>query len=142
LSDRAIARARGYGIIEMPDGRFRARINFPPGNDGKRKQRTRILPTELEAEQWSRTILVATVEGTHIERSSDTFNAMADEWLLNRESEEVRPITLRSYRSALKPSRTAFGHKPVQSVTPTDIRALMRKLSGRARGTNQITLYV
>jgi integrase len=138
---RAEARARGFGITEQPNGRFRARIGNLPGNTGTRKQRTKTLDTEAEAEHWARSILVAATDGTHLEKSGDTFDTWADEWLATRVAEGVRPVTARGYGVSLKRARKAFGDRPIQSVTPQDVRRLMRTLAKRARATNRLTLY-
>ena len=66
------------------------------------------------------------------------FEAWADEWLkgLRRPTENTR----RSYRATLEYGKRAFGHKPVRSLTTTDVPAfldLMPKASpvDRRRGT-------
>jgi hypothetical protein len=56
---RAISRSRGYGVTELTDGRFRARANLPPDDNGQRRQRTRIVASNVEADQWAQELLVS-----------------------------------------------------------------------------------
>jgi integrase len=137
-SQRSKARARGYGLTALPDGKTRARVELPPLADGKRRQRMSTHPTRTEAEQWSISLLAAELEGRHIDKTGDTFNTRADEWLV---SLDVRPITRRGYRTALKPAREAFGNRKLQDLDAADIRALFRGLTERARATNRQTMY-
>jgi hypothetical protein len=92
---RAISRSRGYGVTELTDGRFRARANLPPDDNGQRRQRTQIVASKIEADQWAQELLVSERHGSHIERATDSFNAFADDWLLTRESAGLRPVTAR-----------------------------------------------
>lgn len=140
LTGTQAARQRGYALTDMTDGRCRARVELPPGPDGKRRQRTRILPTRDEANAWAQHVLTEARAGTHIDRRTDSFDRVADEWLKVKADQGIRPVTRRGYSVALKPARDAFGHKPLQDVAPADIRLLMRSLSGRAKATNRQTM--
>ena len=139
ITTRAAARQRGYSVTELPDGRHRARLDLPPGPDGKRRQRTRILATAEAAHTWAQTTNAQVEAGEHIDHAPDTFTSMSTSWL---DSRDVRPVTRRGYVVALQPALAAFGDRKVQDITPAMVRALMQSQRGRGKATNTQMMYV
>lgn len=139
--DMRLARARGYSLTELDNGKVKVRVQLPFTPDGKRQQQMRTFDTKDEGEAWALALKATIVGGTHRPVAKDTFNAVADAWLLTREDKGLRAVSIQGYRVALKPAREAFGHRKIGDIEYADIEALLRSLKSRSKRTNYQTLY-
>jgi integrase len=137
MSNLSRARARNYSISKCR-GKYRARLYLPTG-----KRISKVLPTREQAEAWALEQKAAIAAGKEIqERSAETFAAVSDLWLSEREAAGTRPVTLRGYRSKLKPALEAFGSKRIQTLTRQQIKAHLRTRSHLGISSVRVELYV
>jgi len=103
--------------------------------------------TKRTAEAWLRDLLDHARRGTlpGMMRTGVTFADAAAEWLrFIEEDRERKPSTLNDYRSALKAHLLpAFGSQPLESITPEQIDAWRRGLTGLSnRSKNKLLIQL
>lgn len=118
------------GARRLPDGRIKLITDAPPGPDGKRRQRSKVVNTVAEAKTAYAEMRASIDQGTYIAPAGITVDAHLDGWLAGK---QLRATTRASYIDALKPARRLLGHRPLQSIRKADVEALMNDITGRGR---------
>jgi integrase len=104
--------------------RWRARYR-----DAEGRQRSRSFARRPDASRFLTLVQADLLRGSYIDpgRSRTALSAYASTWL---ESLSVRPTTRRTYDSHLRTwILPALGGRSLASITPTDVRALVRQLT-------------
>lgn len=97
---------------------------------GRRKQARKTFDTSKAAKDWLAKTKVAVAEGRYIGTSTLTVDQAVKDWL-EVKAGEVRPNTLYSYRSTLKPLVDELGEMRVQDVRRKDIERVRDSLTKR-----------
>lgn len=100
--------------------------------DGSRFQHKKRFRTVDEAVKWRSTVVSEVGHGTHVPPNELTMQAAADSWLAGQ---RIRPKTMSAYVTALRPLVDALGDRTAQSITKTDIEAVVQSLLA---GTSQM----
>ncbi len=103
--------------------RWRARYADPEG-----RQRSRMFARKGDAERWLATVETDKLRGDYVDpaRSKLTLRAYAVRWL---EAQPLRPSSRRTYRIYLDTRLLpVLGDRALGAITPTDVRALLRRL--------------
>lgn len=124
--------------VELKDGRVRYRFVIDVGRDpdtGRRQQETHTFDTKREAKTEYARIKHETDRGTYVRPSKLTVDAFLDQWLSSA-TRDVEKATAANYRAALLPVRKRLGGRILQSVTESDVEALVDWMlsAGRRRG--------
>lgn len=134
-----VERAAGpvwYAKYRLPDGRQVQKKIGPAWTERGRPAVGYF--TKRTAEAWLRDLLDRARRGTlpGLVRTGVTFDDAAAEWLrFIEEDRERKPSTLADYRSALQAHLLpAFGAQPLESITPEQIDAWRRGLTGLSTG--------
>jgi len=143
-----VERAHGpvwYAKYRLPDGRQVQKKIGPAWTDRGRPPVGWF--TKRTAEAWLRDLLDEARRGTlpGMVRTGVTFADAAAEWLRFIEEDRARkPSTLGDYRSALKAHLLpAFGSEPLESITPEQIDAWRRGLTGLSnRSKNKLLIQL
>jgi integrase len=121
--------------ISLKKGVYVAGFNDP--NSGRWTMPTLKATTLAAAKRERSSLLAALREGRAASRSTLTFDACLDTYLGTLEASRARPKTVRTMRQvADRHVRPALGAKPVQKITTTDVRGVLRTvahLSGSTR---------
>ena len=121
-------------LIETRHGpRYRAVLDIAPAGS-PRKQVTRTFDTLAEARAFVAETRMRLIHGNFSAPSKMTVRELAEAWLAEREAESLSPggireVSVNGYRSALSPVLIHIGDRLMQSITPTDVRALLRALA-------------
>lgn len=120
-------------LVETSGGpRYRAVVDITPAA-GRRRQVTRTFDTLREARSFVAETRAAVARGAFTAPSKVTVRALADAWLVDREADSaaggIREVSVNGYRSALHAVLMHVGERPAQSLTPADVRALLRTLA-------------
>lgn len=91
--------------------------------DGKRDRRRFTYPKMEEARKEFRRISAEVTAGTYSKPTTMTVDEACEAWLAGRRG--VRAVTLRGYRTDLKPVRRFLGGKKLQQLTKEDGDALV-----------------
>lgn len=123
--------------IKLRNGKVRYRLVVDIGVDenGKRQQLTRTFDKQKEARDELARIRSELGKGTYVKPSEQTVNEYLDEYLAGA-TRGRRESTRVSYRDSFRCPRELFGHRPIQSITKTDIDGLVEYMvtTGRKRG--------
>lgn len=111
--------------VETDDGRrYEVRASgYRP--DGSRYQFKRRFETVEAAVKWRSTVVSEVARGTHVSPSGLTVRQAVDQWLAGQ---RIKPKTMSSYVTNLRPLVDALGDRPVQSITKGDIEGLVQVL--------------
>lgn len=111
--------------VETEDGRrYEVRASgYRP--DGSRYQFKRRFETVEAAVKWRSTVVSEVAHGTHAAPSELTVRRAVDAWLAGQ---RIRPKTISSYITNLRPLVDALGDRPVQQITKGDIESLVQQL--------------
>lgn len=120
-------------LVETAKGhRYRVVIDTAP-KGAARKQVTRTFDTIREARAFVDETRAAVERGSFTAPSKVTVRQLAHAWLAEREAESaaggIREVSVNGYRSALHAVLLHIGDQPVQSLTTSDVRALLRTLA-------------
>jgi integrase len=127
VEDRWWSAASGERVRRERFGRglrWRARYR-----DAEGRQRSRSFARKPDAQRFLTLVQADLLRGSYIDpgRSRTALSAYAGTWL---ESLSVRPTTRRTYDSHLRTwVLPALGGRSLASITPTDVRALVRRLT-------------
>jgi integrase len=86
--------------------------------DGNRDRRRFTFRTLAEARREYRRISSEVAKGTYVRQLDVTVDEAIDQWLKGRRG--IRPVTLTSYRDALKPVCKRLGGRKLQEITKRD----------------------
>lgn len=100
-------------------------------SDGTRDRQRFTYRTLAEARREYRRITTEVAEGRYVRRTDLTVDQACDEWLKGRRN--IRNISLRSYRNALKPVRRQLGGKKLAQLTKADGDALVEWMQREGR---------
>jgi len=121
----------------LPGGRKRYwfRVDTGRGPDGKRIQEYRTFDRRADAVAEMARIMTEAGRGLYIRPSQETLGEHLDGWL-EGVTRNLRASTRRNYADAFLPVRDRLGARRLQSVTKSDIEALVTWMltSGRRRG--------
>jgi len=108
------------GLAEARTKRDRARKLLAHGND--------------PAEQAKLEKIAATVA------ASNTFKAVADEWVEKRERDGLSKVSLKKIRWLLSLTIPSIGNRPINQITPHELLATLRKVetNGRYDSANRL----
>lgn len=107
-------------LIENKAGvKYRAVLTTGRHPDGRRRQETTTHDTLSDAREWVSETRLAVRRGTHMARDRSTVADVLTAWEESRR--DVRPITLNTYRSVLRPVRARLGAMKVQDVRRSDV---------------------
>lgn len=111
--------------IETADGpRYQVRVHGSRP-DGSRFQNKRRFESVEEAVKWRSTVVSELSHGTHVSPSDLTVRQAVDAWLA---SQRIRTSTREGYVANLRPLVDLLGDRLVQSLTKSDIEALVTAL--------------
>ncbi|KQQ89448.1 integrase [Arthrobacter sp. Leaf137] len=121
-------------IQKRPDGRWRARYRDEVG-----KEHARHFPRKIDAKRWLDEVTASVVAGTYVDPK--TALTTVEEWsvIWLKGYENNRPSTVRQARTHVKRINEAFGHRPLKSVRPSEVKAWTAKLSDE--GLADSTVY-
>lgn len=121
-------------IKKRPDGVWRARYRDEAG-----KEHARHFPRKVDAQRWIDDVTASVVAGTYIDpkTAQTTVQEWSVIWLQGYESK--RPSTVRQARTHLKRINATFGHRPLKSVRPSEVKSWTASLS--AEGLADSTVY-
>ncbi|MFT4264833.1 MAG: tyrosine-type recombinase/integrase [Nocardioides sp.] len=113
--------------------RYRVVLDVSP-KGAPRKQVTKTLDLLGEARQFVNETRDRLAKGSFTAPSKVTLRQLADAWLAEREAESqtpggIREVSVNGYRSALHAPLMHMGEREVQTITPADVRALLRTLA-------------
>jgi integrase len=133
-----------YAKFRLPDGRQVQRKIGPAWTDRGRPASGYF--TKRQAEAWLRDVLDEARRGTlpGMVRTGATFADAAAEWLrFVAEDRERKPSTVRDYGSVLHAHLLpAFGSMAIEDITPADIEAWRRSLTGLSNRSKNKLLIV
>lgn len=121
-------------LIESRKGpRYRAVLDITPAG-GQRRQVTRTFESLPDARTFVAETRANLARGTFTAPSKVTVKELAEAWLADRDAESltpggIRPVSVNGYRSALDAVLRHIGSQPVQTLTTTDVRNLLRTLA-------------
>lgn len=121
-------------LIETRRGpRYRAVLDVSP-KGAPRRQVTRAFDTLREARAFVVETRSSLNRGDFTAPSKITVKELAEAWLADREAESqtpggIRPVSVNGYRSSLDAVLRQIGDHPVQTLTTTDVRNLLRTLA-------------
>lgn len=64
--------------------------------------------------------------------ASNSFKAVADEWLVKLEREGRSAVTMKKLRWLLDFSNTSLGRRPISAITAHEVLTMLRKMEGKA----------
>ena len=111
-------------VKRRPDGSWRARYRDLDG-----KEHAKHFARKTDADRWVTAQAASVDRGEHIDprRSRVTLSKYVARWL---EAQTLRPSSRRTYISYLDGRiLPAFGPRPLNSITPTDVRGWTRQLA-------------
>lgn len=131
------------GARYLPDGRIKLTVDVPPGPDGKRRQRSRIITTVDEAKSFYASVRASVDQDTYIRPDGISVARHLDEWLRSKRP-TIRATTYRGYVDALKPVRRLLGTRKLQTLRKADIELVLTGMAARGRSgrTTNLTLTV
>jgi integrase len=123
---------------KLPNGKgWRARPTL--GTDpvtGKQVRPTKVFATKKQAQDWVTEQRQQWSAHTWAQKSTRTFDEVADHWLTVREADaSIGPNTVRADRESLMYARRSFGAVQVQKLTPAalaDWSAVLKGKDGKA----------
>lgn len=121
-------------IVETKSGpRYRAVVDAAR-RGAPRRQVTRTFDTLQDARAFVVETRAALSRGDFTAPSKITLRDLCEAWLEDREAESktsggIRIVSVNGYRSALDAPLRQIGDQPVQSISTTDIRELLRTLA-------------
>jgi integrase len=121
-------------MVQTASGwRYRAVLDVA-SQGGRRRQVTRTFDTVVEARRFVSETRENVRRGTYLAPSRTTLRELTDEWLATRR--DIRPVSVRGYRSVLDPICSRLGERKVQSLTRDEVEALVEwmRVEGGARG--------
>lgn len=132
---------REPNLVQLPDGRWRARLSALDPSTGQRIQRLKTFDRKLDARKWIAATLASIEAGADVAPTPTTFSELADQWMAAK-APDVRTITALGYADDLKRPRRAFGHVQLQRLTEAHIEKLARDMAdaGLSHGTIGATL--
>lgn len=65
--------------------------------------------------------------------ASNSFEAVADEWLLKVEKEDRSAVTMKKLRWLLAFSNASIGKRPIASISAQELLLMLRKMEGKGR---------
>lgn len=124
--------------ITLKNGKTRYRFVADIGRDpqtGKRKQVTLTFDRLKDARVELGKIRHQVAAGTYIAPAKTTLNELMDMWLTTA-TRDVEEATRANYGTALRPIREFMGERRIQTLTESDVEALVDWMltSGRKRG--------
>ncbi|KIC66366.1 integrase [Pseudarthrobacter phenanthrenivorans] len=121
-------------IQKRDNGSWRARYRDEAG-----KEHARHFSRKVDAKRWLDEVTASVVAGTYVDPKAalTTVEEWSVIWL--RGYENNRPSTVREARTHLKRINEAFGHRPLKSVRPSEVKAWTAKLSDE--GLADSTVY-
>ena len=111
-------------IAKRPDGRWRARYRDEAG-----REHARHFARKVDAQRWLDEVTASVVTGQYVAPKAGriTFRAYAEAW---RAVQVFRPSTAALVELALRRRvYPVIGSKPLEAISPTDIQALVSRLS-------------
>lgn len=108
-----------------------------PSDDGKRKQRWVTADTRRELDAKVNQIISSIHTGTYVPQSKVTVADMLDRWIESVET-QVRPVTLRGYRSNVRKLKKAIGSIKVTELRPEHLT----KAYAGAMASGTVSAYV
>lgn len=113
--------------IDTADGsvRYEARINVR--KRGKRTQLRKRFSTVAAASDWYTRTAGELAAGTHTVASELTVKVACEQWL-KAKALRIKPTTADAYTAALRPVIARYGDRRVQSITKSDVEALVVEL--------------
>lgn len=122
-----VRRGRGEGSIfqsNPPDGLWIARIELPPGPDGKRRRKQITAKTkDLLLAKLKEPRRQFAINGD-IPDAGKPLSAWTDYWLAEVAPKRVRPTTLRGYTSTMKHVTSSIGNIRLDKLKPAHIRRM------------------
>ncbi len=121
-------------LVQSATGQNRYRAVLDVAAKGApRRQVTRTFDTLREARGFVDDTRSAVARGGFTAPSKVTLRQLAEAWLAERDAESkaggIREVSVNGYRSALHAALLHAGDRTAQSLTPADVRALLRTLS-------------
>lgn len=119
-------RPAGEGsVYQRPDGRWVGEISAG-WEDGRRKRRKVVAPTQREAVARLKELTTAVERGSTVAAERLTVAEWLRDWLSKEAAPTVRPRTLADYRSAVERSLIpALGHHRLGKLEPRHLRDFM-----------------
>ena len=112
-------------ILKRPDGMYRARYRDAAG-----KEHARHFRRKVDAQQWIDESTASIVTGAYVDPKAgrQTFKEYAETW---RAAQVHRPTTAAHVETMLRRHvYPTLGDRPLASVLPSDVQALVKRLSG------------
>lgn len=112
--------------VTLPSGatKYEVVVDGPADRaTGKRKQLRRRFGTRREATTWQARAVSEIGTGTHVGRDRTTVDAYLDQWLAGKH--KIKPTTRANYADALKVARRAFGPRPLQDLSSSDVHRMV-----------------
>ena len=95
---------------------------------GKRDEARRVLVRGVDPGEQSKLDKISASVA-----ASNTFRAVAEEWVAKIEQEGLSPVTLKKIRWLLGFTYPALGNRPVVEISPHELLAVLRKVEARGR---------
>lgn len=136
-------------LVETKTGtRYRAVLTVGRHADGRRRQVTTTHSTLGEARDWVSETRLNVKRGVYNAPDRTDVDALCTAWASSKR--DVRPVTLNTYESVLKPVRRRLGALKVQEVRRSDLETFVTCLSaeggrhglGVSHRTTSLTLQV
>ena len=112
-------------ILKRLDGMYRARYRDAAG-----KEHVRHFKRKTDAQQWIDEVTASIVTGAYVDPKAgrQTFKEYAESW---RAAQVHRPTTAAHVETMLRRHvYPTLGDRPLSSVLPSDVQALVKRLSG------------
>jgi integrase len=134
-------RSQGEGsVFRQQNGRWRGVLDLG-WVDGKRVRRWVSAPTEREVLAKLTELKETQRKGLNLAARPRTFGEWLDEWLAMKERQGTRGTTLRGYRWLIREHiRPTLGRKPLDKLSPTDVRRLVETKSASGLSGQSVRL--
>jgi integrase len=136
MATKRARRAAGEGSIsQRPDGMWIGTVDAP-STDGKRRQKKVYSRDYRECVRKLNELKKELAAGVTVTRTM-TVSVWLDRWLTEIHKDEIRPSTRRSYEVVIRQINSAIGTKRIASLTPEDVRGMIRELGNGRRRTQK-----
>ena len=124
---------------KLPSGRWKGRVVRYDPDTGKRHEMTQTFDTKREAKHWAETEAAKYREDPNRKPpSEETFASFFKKWLEGTAVGRVRDTTFLTYQRYAAHCLTAFGNKPLKTLTPADFQALYAQMLAAGKATSTV----
>jgi integrase len=116
------------GSVRRRGRSWRAVIDLPHGEGGRRRQRTATFPTRREAEEWLARVATEAGKGVVVDPGRLTVGEYLSRWL-ETSAPSLKPTTVSAYRTEVGRWLRLIGHLPADKVSGMQVQMAVNQLA-------------